>query len=274
MLFVIDIGNSHTVIGLYDHEELKGHWRIKSDKHQTPDEIAIQFNALFAMADIGHLSISGIIISSVVPSLEAAWLNCCTKHFSHNLKTPPFVVNDKNLQDIISIKTDYPGEVGADRLVNAVAAWTQYRTHLIVIDFGTAITFDCVTDKCEYIGGTILPGIAISLEALSNRAAKLPHIDISTGPAAVIGKNTVDAMKSGILNGYGAMIDGLVRILGEEMCGSDQKITILATGGMAGLIIPYCNQVTLIDQMLTLKGLRHIYRRIHPQGQHENSTST
>ncbi|MEE4240018.1 MAG: type III pantothenate kinase [Desulfopila sp.] len=266
MLFVIDIGNSHTVIGLYDNDDLKSHWRITSNRHQTPDEIAIQFNALFTMAGMGRLSISGIIVSSVVPSLEAAWLACCTKHFSNNLKTPPIVVNDKSLQNIIHIKTDYPGEVGADRLVNAIAAWSQYQSHLIVIDFGTAITFDCVTDKCEYIGGTILPGIAISLEALSSRAAKLPHIDISTAPAAIIGKNTVDAMKSGILNGYGAMIDGLVRILGEEMCTNGQNLTVLATGGMAGLIIPYCKDVSIIDQMLTLKGLRLIYTRIQSQG--------
>jgi len=263
MLFVIDIGNSHTVIGLYDNDTLQGHWRITSDRNRTADEIAIQFNALAAMTRITSLSITDIIISSVVPSLEAAWLACCRKHFSDNLKHPPCIVSDSNLKDIIEIQTDYPGEVGADRLVNTIAAWATYQTHLIVIDFGTAITFDCVTDRCEYIGGTILPGVAISLEALSSRAAKLPHIDISIAPATIIGKNTVDAMKSGVLHGYGAMIDGLVDILANEMCGIEDQLNIVATGGMAELIIPYCRRVTTIDQMLTLKGLHHIYTRIH-----------
>ncbi len=262
MLFVIDIGNSHTVIGLYEKENLQGHWRIKSDRNQTPDEIAIQFNALFAMAGLNHLTISGIILSSVVPSLEAAWIDCCTKHFSGSRGSRPFIVNSESLKDLITIKTDYPAEVGADRLVNAIAAWSQYGSHLIVIDFGTAITFDCVTDSCEYIGGTILPGVAISLEALSNRAAKLPHIDISTPPETIIGKNTIDAMKSGVLHGYGAMIDGLVDILGKEMC-SSSKINVVATGGMAGLIIPYSSKVDHVEPMLTLQGLHYIYTKIH-----------
>ena len=263
MLFVIDIGNSHTVIGLYDNNTLQGHWRITSDRNRTADEIAIQFNALTAMTRIQSLSITDIIISSVVPSLEAAWMACCRKHFSDNLKHPPCIVDDSNLKDIIDIQTDYPGEVGADRLVNTIAAWSQYKTHLIVIDFGTAITFDCVTNRCEYIGGTILPGVAVSLEALSTRAAKLPHIDISVAPATIIGKNTVDAMKSGVLHGYGAMIDGLVDILAAEMCGVADELNIIATGGMAEIIIPYCRKVKTIDQMLTLKGLHHIYSRIH-----------
>jgi type III pantothenate kinase len=263
MLFVIDVGNSHTVIGLYDGENLRGHWRIKSDRNQTPDEIAIQFNALFAMAGLDHLTITGIMLSSVVPSLEAAWVSCCTKHFPDNLNSQPFIVNGESLKELITIKTDYPSEVGADRLVNGVAAWSQYRTDLIVIDFGTAITFDCVTGKCEYIGGVILPGVAISLEALSSKAAKLPHIDISTGPASIIGKNTVDAMKSGVLHGYGAMIDGLVDILGKELGSDSKSLNIIATGGMAGLIIPYCRKVNRIEPMLTLQGLYHIYTRLH-----------
>lgn len=259
MLFVIDIGNSHTVVGLYDQDQLLGHWRLKSDREKTPDEIAIQFHSLFCMAGLNLNHITGIIISSVVPSLEAAWISCCEKHFSSNLIKPLFVVSDENLKDLISIKIDYPKEVGADRLVNAIAAWYQYKSDLIVIDFGTAITFDCITSKCEYIGGTILPGIAISLEALSTKAAKLPHIDVSTPPHSIIGKNTVQAMKSGILNGYGAMIDGLVRILGNEMCGAKKELNVMATGGMANLVIPYARTVDKVDQMLTLKGLHYIY---------------
>ncbi len=259
MLFVIDIGNSHTVVGLYDGEDLQAQWRLKSDRAMTPDEIAIQFNALFSMAGMVNLAITDIIISSVVPSLEAAWLGCCEKHFSSNLQSPPFIVSDTSLDSLIDIQTDYPGEVGADRLVNGIAAWSQYRSDLIVIDFGTAITFDCVTANCEYLGGTIIPGIAISLEALASRTAKLPHIDISKPPAGVIGRNTVDAMKSGILHGYGVMIDGLVDVLGKELCDDVENLTCLATGGMANLIIPYSRKVKVIDQLLTLKGLHYIH---------------
>ncbi|MCP3894082.1 MAG: type III pantothenate kinase, partial [Bacteroides sp.] len=156
-----------------------------------------------------------------------------------------------------------PEEVGADRLVNVVAAWFKYRCDLIVIDFGTAITFDCMTKKCEYLGGSILPGIAISLEALSTRAAKLPHIDVSIPPESIIGNNTIQAMKSGILYGYGAMIDGLVKILSKEMSGSETGVQIIATGGMANLIIPYAASVNEVDQMLTLKGLQIIYNNIY-----------
>jgi type III pantothenate kinase len=259
MLFVIDIGNSHTVVGLYDGEELRGQWRLKSDRAMTPDEIAIQFNALFSMAGMVDLAITNIIISSVVPSLEAAWISCCEKHFSKHLQSEPFIVCDTTLAPLIRIQIDYPSEVGADRLVNAIAAWSEYKTDLIVIDFGTAITFDCVTAQCEYLGGSILPGIAISLEALANRTAKLPHIDISTPPAGVIGKNTVDAMKSGILYGYGVMIDGLIEVLGKSMCDDVSNLTCLATGGMANLIVPYSKKVHVIDQFLTLKGLHYIH---------------
>ncbi len=263
MLFVVDIGNSHTVVGLYKKEKLAGQWRLKSDRNMTPDEISIQFHSLFEMAGLSINNISGIIISSVVPSLEAAWINCCKKYFLIDKKISLFVVSDENIKNLISIKTDYPEEVGADRLVNGIAGWTQCHSDLIVIDFGTAITFDCITADCEYIGGVILPGVAISLEALSTKAAKLPHIDVSTPPESVIGKNTIQAMKSGVLNGYGTMIDGLIERLGEAMGGAGKKLTVMATGGMANIVIPYSKTVEKVDQMLTLKGLHYIYSRIH-----------
>ncbi len=263
MLFVIDVGNSHTVVGLFDGDTLLGQWRLKSDRERTADELAIRYHSLFAMAGIDKEKITGIILASVVPSLEAAWVACCDKHFSKNLTYPPFVVSSKNLEHLVSIKTQNPEEVGADRLVNVIAAWHRYRCDLIVIDFGTAITFDCLTAKCEYLGGSILPGIAISLEALSTRAAKLPHIDVSIPPESIIGNNTIQAMKSGILYGYGAMIDGLVKILSKEMSESESGVQIIATGGMANLIIPYSDSVTEVDQMITLKGLQIIYSLIH-----------
>ena len=259
MLFVIDIGNSHTVIGLYQDDVLQAQWRLTSDRANTPDEIAVQFHTLFSMAGITDLAVNHIVMASVVPSLEAAWLKCCAKHFSKHLHAPPFIVNHHTLADLIDIKIDYPSEVGADRLVNGLAAWSELQTDLMVIDFGTAITFDCVTGRCEYLGGVIVPGIAISLEALATRTAKLPHIDITTPPAGPIGKNTVDAMKSGILHGYGVMIDGLVETLSKEI-NPNARVNCLATGGMAELIIPYSRRVTHTDQQLTLKGLHYIHK--------------
>lgn len=261
MLFTIDVGNSHTVTGLFEGEELIGQWRLKSDRERTDDELAIRYHALFSMAGIDKEKIDGIILASVVPSLEAAWITCCKTYFSANLKKPLFVVSSETVSHIITIATDYPEEVGADRLVNAVAAWEQYKQNLIIIDFGTAITFDCVSAKCEYLGGTILPGIAISLDALSTRAAKLPRIDVSTPPESIIGRNTIQAMKSGILYGYGALVDGLSEKIREDLCPHGEPLRVLATGGMAQLIAPYTKVIDEVNTMLTLRGLYSLYHK-------------
>jgi len=259
MLFVIDIGNSHTVTGLYDHDQLVGQWRLKSDRDRTADELAINYSALFAMTGIDKRRITGIVIASVVPILETAWLSCCREHFSANLDHPPLIVSAKTVSDLIAIRTDNPHEVGADRLVNGIAAWERFRSDLIVIDFGTAITFDCVTARCEYIGGIIFPGIGISLEALATRTAKLPHIDVSEPSRRIIGTNTVQAMKNGILFGYGAMINGLTRGIAREMTRKEEDVQVVATGGMAALIAPYASTIGHIDGNLTLDGLRIIW---------------
>lgn len=263
MLFTIDVGNSHTVTGLFEGERLIGQWRLKSDRERTDDELAIRYHALFSMAGINKEAIHGIILASVVPSLEAAWRSCCEKYFSNHLENPLFVVSADTISDAITISTDYPEEVGADRLVNSIAAWERFKQNLIIIDFGTAITFDCVSAKCEYLGGTILPGIAISLDALSNRAAKLPRIDVSTPPKRVIGRNTIDAMKSGILYGYGALVDGLIEQIRKELCPQDEPLKVLATGGMAHLIAPYSKAIEAIDPILTLSGLHLLYQRTY-----------
>jgi type III pantothenate kinase len=267
MLFVIDIGNSHTVVGLFQNSSLLGQWRFKSDRDMTADGLAVHYHSLFSLTGVDKNNITGIVIASVVPSLEASWNSWCNKHFQRSLRHPVLVVSEKNVRGIIKIQTETPQEVGADRLVNAIAAWSQYACDLIVIDFGTAITFDCVTHDCAYIGGAILPGIAISLEALATRTAKLPHIDVSDPPEQIIGKNTIQAMKSGVLYGYGSMIDGLVRILGDEMAGPEgTHPRVIATGGMANLIIPYSNLVSETDPMLTLTGLRIIYNTVYRHG--------
>jgi len=263
MIFVIDIGNSHTVTGIYKGKKLIAEWRLQSNAKSTADELAITYSMLFDISGIEKKSISGVIISSVVPTLEAAWVSCCDKHFSRHCPRTPFVVKVEKISNLISVALDNPADVGADRLVNAIAAWRIHKNKQIIIDFGTAITFDCVTETCEYLGGAILPGIAISLEALANKTAKLPHIDVSEAPSGIIGKSTVHAMKSGILYGYGAMIDGVVKNIKNEMVqSSSEKFTVMATGGMAKLIAPFAHSIETIDPLLTLKGLEYIYRQV------------
>ncbi len=263
MLFTIDVGNSHTVTGLFDGDKLVGRWRLKSDTERLNDELAIWYHSLFSMAQINKKDIDGVIIASVVPALEAAWISCIEAYFSKYLKKSLLVVSAHTIKNIITIKTDYPEEVGADRLVNAVAAWERYKQNLLIIDFGTAITFDCVSAKCEYLGGTILPGLAISLDALSKRTAKLPQIDISTPPPQVIGRNTVDAMKSGVLNGYGSMVDGLTQKIRAELCPNGEPLKVIATGGMAHLIAPFSKNIEEVDTMLTLHGLHLLFHKLH-----------
>lgn len=260
MLFTIDVGNSHTVTGLFKDGELIGQWRLKSDRQRTADELAIRYHALFSMAEVNKKEITGIILASVVPTLQAAWISCCEKHFSAHLTSPLGVVSAENVSDQIMVKTERPEEVGADRLVNAIWAYHAHRCDLVIIDFGTAVTFDCVSGRGEYLGGTILPGIAISLDALANRTAKLPMVDISEPVDMVIGKNTVDAMRSGILYGYGALVDGLIEKIRSEMVLSDGPLKVIGTGGMASLISPYAKSIDENDTMITLKGLEYLHR--------------
>lgn len=263
MFLVVDIGNSHTVTGIYENKRLIGTWRLNSNAKSTADELAIRYQTLFAMAGIEIDRIKGIIIASVVPILQSAWVNCCNKHFSNHLEHDLFVVKVDKIKELITVLLDNPVEVGADRLVNAIAAWNLNKSKQVVIDFGTAITFDCLTEKCEYLGGAILPGISISLEALANRTAKLPHIDVTEPPPSIIGKSTVQAMKSGILYGYGGMIDRLVHDIKEEMLSStDEEFKVVATGGMANIIAPYSTSIDIIEPMLTLQGLQIIYNQV------------
>ncbi len=261
MLFVIDVGNSHTVTGLFAAGHLVEQYRLKSDRERTSDELAIRYHSLFSMAGIDPTMITGIVLASVVPSLQATWIKCCHKYFSSHLKNPLFVVTEQSVRNLITITMDHPQDVGSDRLVNAISGWYQHKCSLIIVDFGTAITFDCITHTREYIGGTILPGIGISMEALSSQTAKLPHIDISDPPKSVIGSNTVKAMKSGVTYGYGSLVDGLVDKIKKEMNEPAHSIKVIATGGMARVISPYTKCFDLIDPELTLRGLQIIYEK-------------
>ncbi|WP_339137884.1 MAG: type III pantothenate kinase [Candidatus Electrothrix sp. GW3-4] len=257
MLLTVDVGNSHTVSGVFSGQDLLHQWRLKSDRDKTADELAIRYHSLFQMNGIEKEDITAFIVCSVVPTLETSWLNFAEKYLT-GCSTPPISVSHKTNTGII-IRIENPAEVGADRIVNAVAAWQHYKTALLAIDFGTAVTFDCVSKKGEYLGGTIHPGIGISLDALAGKTAKLPRIDLNRNPMPVIGTNTVDAICSGMLHGFGGMIDRMTALLRQEMQQEDEVVNIIATGGMAEMIAPYCSSIKTIDPLLTLTGLRLIY---------------
>lgn len=254
MLLAVDIGNTNTVAGLYKEKNLVHQWRLRTDRHITADELAARIHGLFAMQQLTLASVNAAIIASVVPPLTATWSAFCKKYPA----VTPLLVND-NLNTGIPIRTANPAEVGADRIVNSVAAYERYKKALIVVDFGTAITFDCVSQKGEYLGGAIAPGIAISLDALGKRTAKLPRVDISQPPGNAIGIDTVTAMRSGILFGYGGLVEGLLQRIKQEFAPDTPKV--LATGGMAELITPYTPSIEELDPMLTLEGLRLLHER-------------
>ncbi len=258
MLLAVDVGNSHTVSGLFRDGRLVVHWRLKSDRDRTADELAIRYHALFQMAGIDDDAITGFIISSVVPTLETSWLGYADKYLGDQLASPPIRVDHRTITGI-TVATDNPAEVGADRIVNAVAAWHILQQALIVIDFGTAITFDCVDGRKRYLGGTIHPGISISLDALAGRTAKLPRIDINTTPKQVIGTSTVSAIRSGMLYGFGGLVDRMVEILARELAPDRERVPTVATGGMAHLVAPFTAAIDRIEPDLTLNGLRLIH---------------
>ena len=267
MLLCVDVGNSHTVSGVFKGNQILQRWRLKSDRNRTIDELAIRYHSLFQMSNLSFGDITGFIVAGVVPTLETSWLGFAEQYLAPALQSEPLVVTHET-DTGIAILIDNPKEVGADRIVNAVAAHDRFHNDLIVIDFGTAITFDCVTRNKEYRGGVIMPGIAISLDALASRTAKLPRVDINRAPAKAIGTNTVDAIRSGVLHGYGGMIDRMVEKLGAELAPDNDSIDVIATGGMGNLIAPYSTVIAEADPLLTLTGLRLIYERNKrgPQG--------
>ena len=263
MLFVIDIGNTHTVAGIIEEKSITHQWRIKTDPLMTADELGVTYHNLFRIGGLKMVDIDGVIISSVVPQLEAAYFACCSNLFRTAVKPNVISVHSDNVRDLISIGLENPSEVGADRLVNGIAAYHLCEGPVIVIDFGTAITFDCISSSCEYLGGLILPGLTVSLRALTQQAAKLPPIDISTPVDRVIGTSTVSAMKSGVLHGYGAMVEGLIERVRREMDpDNEMNISVLATGGMSTIVKPYAPSIEQVVPNLTLNGLAIIHERL------------
>jgi type III pantothenate kinase len=252
MLLVIDVGNTNTVLGLYDGEELVHDWRIRTVIDHTVDEYGMLILNLYKNSRISSKAIKDIIISCVVPPMLNILEPLCRKYFDIR----PLIVGP-GVRTGMPIFYDNPKEVGADRIVNAVAAYEKYRHDLIIVDFGTATTFDYISPKGEYMGGCISPGIMISSEALFRRAAKLPRVELSK-PRSVITKDTVSGMQAGIMFGYAGLVDGIVERIKAETA---SKPLVVATGGLAKLIAREAKQIDVVDEMLTLEGLRIIFTR-------------
>ncbi len=257
MLLVVDVGNTHTVLGVYEGEKLVHHWRVWTDREKTSDEYGIMIRNLYDGSHFSSREVDAIIISSVVPPLTPTIVELCVRYFG----IAPLVVGP-GIRTGISIKMDNPKEVGADRIVNAVAAHEKYRKACIVVDFGTATTFDYVSAQGDYMGGVIAPGANISAEALFRQASKLPRVEIAK-PASVIGKNTVAAMQSGIFYGYVALVEGIIDRMKKEI---RKEPMIVATGGLARVIAGESPKIHVIDENLTLEGLRIIYERNRAAG--------
>lgn len=252
MLLAIDAGNSNILVGVFKGDTLAHEWRLLTEPEKTVDEYGILFQNLYRSVNLAIEETEDIIISCVVPPLLNTFDELCTKYFHH----APLIVGP-GVKTGIPIHYDNPREVGADRIVNAVAAYEAYRRSLIVVDFGTATTFDCISPQGEYLGGAIAPGIMISSEALFHKASKLPRVEL-VRPQTVIGKNTTTSMQAGIIFGYVGLIDGIVSRMKKEM-GSDPLV--VATGGLAPLIAPESDTIAEVDEYLTLKGLHIICKK-------------
>ncbi len=256
MLLAIDVGNTNTVLGLYrldgDKPELAAHWRVTTHRSQTADEYGVLFVNLFQMNDMAPSQVSNIIISSVVPPVDSTLRQVCELYFHLQ---PMFI--EPGIKTGMPVLVDNPAELGADRLVNAIAAFERYGGPCIVVDFGTATTFDVISAKGEYLGGAISPGLGLSADALFSRAARLSRVDVKR-PAKVIGTNTVTHLQSGLYYGYIGLVDGILARMAAEL-GVEPKV--IATGGLARQIAEDSRFITEIDDMLTLDGLLILFER-------------
>jgi type III pantothenate kinase len=252
VLLVVDVGNTQTHLGTFRGDELVHDWRFATVRESTADELGARLRNLLALRELTFEDLDASILSSTVPQLRPEWTAMAERYLGHEMP-----VVGPGLRTGMPIRMDNPREVGADRLVNAVAAYERVRGPCVVVDFGTAITYDCVGEAGEYIGGIIAPGVEISMEALTSRAAAIPRIDL-TPPRALIGKSTVEAIRSGVIYGFAAQVDGMLGRLREQLGDETEAI---ATGGLAHAIVPFCDLIDDVDEMLTLTGLRIIHER-------------
>jgi type III pantothenate kinase len=253
VLLAIDVGNTNTVLGAFDGEDLAQHWRIATRLDYTADEFSVILRGLFTGAHVRLDQLDSVVVSSVVPGLNQAIADMCTSL----LGLEPLVIGP-GVRTGMQIRYDNPREVGADRIANSLAAYTRYGGPAVVIDFGTATTFDAIGANGDYLGGVIAPGIRISMDALFNNAAKLPRFELAVPPGleGVIGKNTVESMQSGFVFGFAGQIEGIVRRMQDELGG---QCRVIATGGLASLIAAHAGVIEVVDDNLTLEGLRLLY---------------
>jgi len=252
MLFCIDIGNTNIVLGVTEQDQVLYHWRIRTEKEITPDELGILVKNLFQSAGMTLSDVKDTIVSCVVPPLLNTVEEFCRRYFN----VRPMIVSP-GLKTGMPIRYDNPKEVGADRIVNAVGAYEKYRTALVVVDFGTATTFDYISKDGAYIGGAIAPGVLISCEALFQKASKLPRVEIFARPKSVIARDTITSMNVGIIYGYAGLVDGIVNRMKKE---SGEEPTVVATGGLAPLICDVSGTIDHVEEFLTLKGLMIIFK--------------
>jgi type III pantothenate kinase len=252
MLLVVDVGNTQTHIGTFRGTDLVEHWRFATERKSTSDEIGAALRSLLALRDVTFDELDASIVSSTVPELRPEWTAMARRYLGHEM-----AVVGPGLRTGMAIRYDNPREIGPDRLVNSVAGFDKLGGPCVIVDFGTAVTHDVVSADGEYLGGVIFPGVEISLEALSDRAAALPKIDL-VEPRGLIGKSTVDAIRSGMIFGYAAMVDGIVGRLREQLGAATKAI---ATGGLAHIVVPFCDSLDDVDDLLTLTGLRLIWER-------------
>jgi type III pantothenate kinase len=252
MLLVVDVGNTQTHIGMFRGEELVEHWRFATVRQSTADELGAALRSLLELRGLAFDDVDASIVSSTVPQLRPEWTDMAERYLDQAMS-----VVGPGLKTGMPIRYDNPREIGPDRLVNAVAGFERLGGPCVIVDFGTAVTHDVVSADGEYLGGVIFPGVEISLEALSDRAAALPKIDL-VEPRSLIGKSTVDAIRSGMIFGYAAMVDGIVGRLREQLGAETQAI---ATGGLAHVVVPFCDSLDVVDDLLTLTGLRIIWER-------------
>jgi type III pantothenate kinase len=251
VLLVVDVGNTQTHLGTYDGTELVHHWRYATVRESTADELGVALRNLLALRGLSFADLESSIVSATVPQLRLEWTAMADRYLGHEM-----LLVGPGLKTGMPIRYDNPREIGPDRLVNSVAGYDRIGGACVIVDFGTAVTHDVVSADGEYLGGVIFPGVEISLEALSERAAALPRIDLAP-PRALIGKTTVDAIRAGTLYGFAGMVDGIIARLREEL----GDFRTLATGGLADAVVPYCGSIDAADDLLTLHGLRLIWER-------------